>query len=248
MTKLDPQTEVLTREEVDHFWTQGYLRVRDVYAPDEVAELADDLDLLIDRWARSNAWTGPWREALLDPTWRPPSSCAHCTTCGTTRRPGRGRRTTPSWRRAPVPARRGRRASSHDHARQAARARPALPAPPGLRRFTRTPTTGTSTCCCTSTTPRTTTGYRFLRARTSQVRCSTSTVAGGTMCSPHLPTDKYRLAEQAGAGTARRHRLLNINTVHGRTSTPPRRRDGWCGWDGTRTTSSSVGRQWAARG
>ncbi len=66
MTKLSPRSDVLNEEEVGHFWTQGYLRVPDVYASDEVGELAEDLDLLIDRWARSEAWTGPWREALLD--------------------------------------------------------------------------------------------------------------------------------------------------------------------------------------
>src|ERR1700677_1505122 len=66
MTEVRSRTDILSKEDVDHFWAQGYLRVPDVYAPDEVDELADDLDLLIDRWAGSKPWTGPWREALLD--------------------------------------------------------------------------------------------------------------------------------------------------------------------------------------
>ena len=66
MTELGSRTDILSKEEVDNFWTQGYLRVPDVYAPDEVDELAEELDLLIDRWAMSSPWTGPWREALLD--------------------------------------------------------------------------------------------------------------------------------------------------------------------------------------
>jgi len=62
MTELGFRTDVPSKDDVDHFWTQGYLRVPDVYAPDEVDELAEDLDLLIDRWAGSKPWTGPWRD------------------------------------------------------------------------------------------------------------------------------------------------------------------------------------------
>ena len=67
MTELVTQMDLLSQDEVDHFWTQGYVRVPAVYAPEEVDELAEDLDVLIDRWAGSKPWTGPWREVLLDP-------------------------------------------------------------------------------------------------------------------------------------------------------------------------------------
>ena len=53
------------------------------------------------------------------------------------------------------------------------------------------------------------------------------TVAGGTMCPPHLPTDKYRLADTTPV-PARRGDVVcfNINTVHGsylNTTSEPRR-------------------------
>jgi phytanoyl-CoA hydroxylase len=67
MATLEHQLDLINSDEVAQFWDQGYLRVPDVFSPDEVAELADDLDLLIDRWARDGAWRGPWRDALLDP-------------------------------------------------------------------------------------------------------------------------------------------------------------------------------------
>src|SRR5881409_657647 len=45
----------------------GYLHVPSVFEAAEVDELADELDQLIEEWSFEGAWTGPWREALLDP-------------------------------------------------------------------------------------------------------------------------------------------------------------------------------------
>jgi phytanoyl-CoA hydroxylase len=53
-------------DDVDFFWTHGYLRVGGVFSTAEVQELKKEVDWLIDVWAmRSKGWTGPWREALL---------------------------------------------------------------------------------------------------------------------------------------------------------------------------------------
>jgi phytanoyl-CoA hydroxylase len=45
----------------------GFLHVPGVFGPEETSELADDLDRLIQEWSFEAAWTGPWREAYLDP-------------------------------------------------------------------------------------------------------------------------------------------------------------------------------------
>jgi phytanoyl-CoA hydroxylase len=46
---------------------QGYLRVPGVFGPGETADLAAELDRLIQEWSFEAAWVGPWREALMDP-------------------------------------------------------------------------------------------------------------------------------------------------------------------------------------
>lgn len=57
---------MLGQGEVDFFWEHGYLRIPQVFNPEEVKELQDELDWAIDSWARrSMGWTGPWREALM---------------------------------------------------------------------------------------------------------------------------------------------------------------------------------------
>jgi phytanoyl-CoA hydroxylase len=60
-------SEVVTKEQAEAFWESGYLRVPSVFSADEADDLADDLDLLISRWAFDTEWTGPWRQVLLDP-------------------------------------------------------------------------------------------------------------------------------------------------------------------------------------
>jgi len=51
----------------DFYVERGYLHVPSVFSPSEVDELADDLDRLIEQWSFEGAWTGPWRDAYLDP-------------------------------------------------------------------------------------------------------------------------------------------------------------------------------------
>jgi len=45
----------------------GYLHVPGVFSPEETDELAEHLDRLIEAWSFEAAWTGPWREAYLRP-------------------------------------------------------------------------------------------------------------------------------------------------------------------------------------
>jgi hypothetical protein len=58
----------MTPEEQLEFYTEnGYLHVPAVFSPRETDELAEELDRLIQEWSFEAAWTGPWREAYLDP-------------------------------------------------------------------------------------------------------------------------------------------------------------------------------------
>jgi len=52
--------------QVDFYRENGYLRVPAVFSPEEMDELAEDLDRLIQDWSFEAAWTGPWRDAYLD--------------------------------------------------------------------------------------------------------------------------------------------------------------------------------------
>ncbi|HEV8419871.1 MAG TPA: phytanoyl-CoA dioxygenase family protein [Actinomycetota bacterium] len=54
-------------EQVRFYTKNGYLHVPGVFGPHETDELAQDLDGLIQEWSFEGAWTGPWRDAYLDP-------------------------------------------------------------------------------------------------------------------------------------------------------------------------------------
>jgi phytanoyl-CoA hydroxylase len=57
---------VLTPEQVAFFEENGYLRVPQVFGPEEVAELSDELDYIIQNFAGvGKGWSGPWRQKYL---------------------------------------------------------------------------------------------------------------------------------------------------------------------------------------
>lgn len=58
---------MIPEEQVEFYKENGYLHVPGVFSSDETNELAEDLDRLIQEWSFEAAWTGPWREAYLDP-------------------------------------------------------------------------------------------------------------------------------------------------------------------------------------
>jgi len=52
---------MLTKEQIDFYNEQGYLRVPQVFDPAEIGVLSDELDRLVQDWAfTSEGWTGPW--------------------------------------------------------------------------------------------------------------------------------------------------------------------------------------------
>lgn len=58
----------LTQEQVDFFNEHGWLRIPQLFTPAEADELADELDRLVEDWAfTSPGWTGPWRQAYMNP-------------------------------------------------------------------------------------------------------------------------------------------------------------------------------------
>ncbi len=57
----------LTQEEVDFYNEHGYLRLKGAFSPTEIAELSEELDYVIERFAtRGKGWSGPWRQQLMN--------------------------------------------------------------------------------------------------------------------------------------------------------------------------------------
>jgi phytanoyl-CoA hydroxylase len=58
---------MLTKEQVDFYNENGFLRVPEMFNKTEIDELSDELDRLVQEWAfTSEGWTGPWRQAYMD--------------------------------------------------------------------------------------------------------------------------------------------------------------------------------------
>src|SRR5262245_37195420 len=58
---------MLTKAQIDFYNEQGYLRIPQVFSPEEIDAMSDDLDWMIDTWAfKDQGWTGPWRKKYMD--------------------------------------------------------------------------------------------------------------------------------------------------------------------------------------
>jgi phytanoyl-CoA hydroxylase len=58
---------MLTTEQVQSYKDHGFLRIPEVFTPSETDALAEDLNWLIDAWAIQDAsWSGPWRKVYMD--------------------------------------------------------------------------------------------------------------------------------------------------------------------------------------
>ena len=59
---------MLTQEQIKFYNDHGYLHIPAVFNPVEIDELSDEMDRLVQDWALTNeGWTGPWRQAYMDP-------------------------------------------------------------------------------------------------------------------------------------------------------------------------------------
>jgi ectoine hydroxylase-related dioxygenase (phytanoyl-CoA dioxygenase family) len=59
---------MLSKEQIEFYNENGFLHIPQVYSKTEIDELADEMDRLVDDWAfTSPGWSGPWRQAYMDP-------------------------------------------------------------------------------------------------------------------------------------------------------------------------------------
>ncbi len=69
---------MLSPEQIAFFNENGYLRIPKVYNPEEIGRMSAELDQLIQEWATTNAgWSGPWRQVYMDPDVEKRSKLTH---------------------------------------------------------------------------------------------------------------------------------------------------------------------------
>jgi phytanoyl-CoA hydroxylase len=69
---------MLTQEQISFFHENGFVRIPKVYSPEEIARMSDELDRLIQDWATTNmGWTGPWRQVYMSPDVEKRSMLTH---------------------------------------------------------------------------------------------------------------------------------------------------------------------------
>lgn len=58
---------MLTQQQVRRFWDKGYLHIPQAFSPAEMDAIERELDFLLDQWAETHmGWTGPWRKVYMD--------------------------------------------------------------------------------------------------------------------------------------------------------------------------------------
>jgi phytanoyl-CoA hydroxylase len=69
---------MLDQEQIASFQENGYIRIPQVYTPEEVAAQRSELDQLIQDWATTNmGWSGPWRNVYMSPDVEKRSMLTH---------------------------------------------------------------------------------------------------------------------------------------------------------------------------
>ncbi len=69
---------MLSKEQIDFYHENGFVRIPQVYTPEEVEAMRNDLDELIQTWATTNVgWTGPWRLVYMSPDVEKRSMLTH---------------------------------------------------------------------------------------------------------------------------------------------------------------------------
>ena len=59
---------MIIQKQVDFYRENGYLHIPNVFTAPETAELSDEMDRLVEDWSfTSPGWSGPWRQAYMDP-------------------------------------------------------------------------------------------------------------------------------------------------------------------------------------
>ncbi len=69
---------MITPEQVAFYHEHGWLHIPNVFTPDEIGAMADDLDWMMAHWAEeSMGWTGPWRKQYMDEQTEAASKLIH---------------------------------------------------------------------------------------------------------------------------------------------------------------------------
>lgn len=69
---------MLSQEQINHYNEHGFVRIPQVFNAQEIAEMSEELDTLIQEWAVTNeGWTGPWRQALMSEDTEKRSKLTH---------------------------------------------------------------------------------------------------------------------------------------------------------------------------
>jgi ectoine hydroxylase-related dioxygenase (phytanoyl-CoA dioxygenase family) len=59
---------MLTQDQIDFFHEHGYLHIPEMFTKEETDELSDEMDRLVQDWSfTSPGWSGPWRQAYMNP-------------------------------------------------------------------------------------------------------------------------------------------------------------------------------------
>lgn len=59
---------MISSDQVAFFEEHGFVRIPQVFTPEEMDELEAHLDVIMDQWAVTEVgWTGPWRQVYMDP-------------------------------------------------------------------------------------------------------------------------------------------------------------------------------------
>lgn len=210
------------------FWEQGFLHVPGVFTPDETALLAEDLDVLIEQWALDTPWQGPWREALLGAELAGSIELKSLHDLQLYSR---------SWAEAILHQKLaavlgsllGGEVEFHHttmHVKPPERGQP-FPLHQDWPFYPHEDSRYVDVLCHLDDTSHENGEIRFLPGSHKLGPLQHITVSGGTVCTPHLPTESYRL-EDTVAVPAKRGDIVcfNINTIHGsylnRTSRPRR--------------------------
>ena len=57
---------MLSKEQIDTYQRDGYVKVDSLFSPDEVAALGGDMVRIIEEWGEETiGWKGPWRDRYL---------------------------------------------------------------------------------------------------------------------------------------------------------------------------------------
>src|SRR5438552_4112471 len=69
---------MLTSAQLSYYQENGFLRIPQVFTHTQIKAMSDELDQLVQDWSVTNmGWTGPWRQVYMDPDTEKKSQLTH---------------------------------------------------------------------------------------------------------------------------------------------------------------------------